>query len=300
MRIPGYALALFTALAALPLQAEEVTIQHNGLTLNADLNMTEGKTMRDGVILMTHAALQHNRMEIVRVVTGLFRENGFSTLAMTYSASLDNRRGPYDCAVPHRHSVEGYWDEIGLWMDWLKERGAETVVLAGHSGGGSWMAQYVNENDDPAIARMLLFAPGTADHYARSPEGYRARYRKELSEILDQAKKLVGAGKGDTMMEDIDFLFCPRTTVSANAFLSYYDPSRLNNRLIPRLMEGLRKPTLVIGASEDNQAPDMARMVEPFADGKRLRLTVLEGCGHFFRDLCADDAVEAAVEFLRE
>jgi hypothetical protein len=94
--------------AALPLRAEEVTIERDGLTLNADLHLADGKTVAEGVVLMTHAFLQHNRMEIMRVIPELFREHGYSTLAMTYSAGLDNRRGPYDCATPHRHSIEGH------------------------------------------------------------------------------------------------------------------------------------------------------------------------------------------------
>lgn len=298
----GAALAagLFVAVTATPLRAEEVTIQHNGLTLNADLNLAEGKTIGDGVILMTHAMLQHNRMEIIRVFTELFRENGYSTLAMNYSAGLDNRRGPYDCAVAHRHTIKGHQEEIGLWVDWLKKQGASQIIMTGHSGGANSIGQFMRGRKDPAIPKVVLFAPGTADHYGRTPEGYRARYRTDLNVILERARSLVEAGEGDTFMDDIDVSFCPRTKVSANSFLSYYGPANVKHRLLPQQMKGLRTPTLVIAASEDNIAPDMARIVEPYADGKRLRLVVIEGCGHFFRDLCADDAVEAAVEFLKE
>ncbi len=300
MRIPGYALALFVALTALPLRAEEVTIQHDGLTLNADLNLAEGKTIKDGVILFAHASLQHNRMEIVRVFTAQLRDAGFSTLAFTFSAGLDNRRGPYDCATPHRHSIEGRITEIGLWVDWLKQQGAGEIILAGHSGGANWIGRYIVESDDPVFRKVLLFAPGTADDFARSPEEYKARYRTDLNVILERARALVAAGKGDAFMNDTDIMFCARTKVSAKSFLSFYEPSNLHSHIIPWLMKNLPKPTLVVAASEDNIAPDMARMVEPFVDGKRLRFVMIEGCGHFFRDLCADDAVEAAVAFLKE
>ncbi len=300
MRIPGYALALFVALAALPLRAEEVTIEHNGLTLNADLKMAAGKTMRDGVILFAHASLQHNRMEIVRVFTEQLRSAGFSTLAYTFSAGLDNRRGPYDCATPHRHTIEGRIKEVGLWVEWLKQQGVGEIVLAGHSGGANRTGEYIVESDDPIFKKVLLIAPGTGDDFARSPEGYRARYRTDLNVILKRARALMNTGKGDTFMEKTDIMFCARTTVSAKSFLSFYGPTKLQSHIIPWLMDRMPKPTLVVAASEDNIAPDLARMVEPFVDGKRLRLVVLEGCGHFFRDLCADDAVEAAVEFLKE
>ncbi len=300
MRISAYVFALFVALTALPLRAEEVTIQHNGLTLNADLNMAEGKTMKDGVILFAHASLQHNRMEIVRVFTEQLRDAGFSTLAFTFSAGLDNRRGPYDCATPHRHTIEGRVEEIGLRVDWLKQQGAGEIILAGHSGGANRTGQYIVGSDDPIFRKVLLFAPGTADDFARSPEGYRARYRTDLNVILKRSRSLIDAGKGDAFMDDTDIMFCPRTKVSAKSFLSFYGPTSQQSHIIPWLMKNLPKPTLVVAASEDNIAPDLARMVEPYVDGKRLRLVVIEGCEHFFRDLCADDAVETAVEFLRE
>ncbi len=290
-----------TALAAAPLRAEEVTIKHNGLTLNADLILAEGKTIEDGVVLMTHALLQHHRMEIMRVITGLFRESGYSTLAINYSAGLDNRRGPYDCATPHRHTVEGYIEEIGLWIDWLKQRGAGRLIMTGHSGGANKIIQFMAGQDEPLIRKVVLFAPGTADHFGRTPEGYKVRYRKDLEPIIERAQSLVESGKGDSMMDDIDFIFCPRTQVSARTFLSFYDPANVDHRNMPRQLRAIKKPTLVIGAGEDNIAPDMARLVKPVAGEKEnMRLIVLEGCGHFFRDLCADDAVETAVEFLKE
>jgi pimeloyl-ACP methyl ester carboxylesterase len=249
---------------------------------------------------MTHAFLQHNRMEIMRVIPELFREHGYSTLTMTYSAGLDNRRGPYDCATPHRHSVEGHLDEILLWLDWLKRNGAREVVLAGHSGGANRIAQFISKRDDPVIDKVVLFAPGTSDHFGRTPEGYQARYRRDLNPILDRAQALVDAGDGDAMMAETDFTFCARATVSARTFLSYYGVANLKARQMPRQMQRLKKPSLVVAAGDDNIAPDLTQLVEPYVDDKRLTLTVIEGCGHFFRDLCADDAVEAAVEFLEE
>lgn len=289
--------AVFTIL---PLRAEEVTIQHNGLTLNANLVLAEGKPVSDGVILLAHGLLQHNRMEIIRVLQGLFHERGYSTLAMTFSASLDNRRGPYDCATPHRYTTEGHVDEIGLWLAWLKGRGARKIILAGHSGGGNLMARFVVERNEPVIAKVILFGAGTGGFEGWTPETYWARYRVKLPEARNRAQVLIDAGKGDTMMENVDFLFCPKAEVSANTFMSYYRPKAMIRPSLARHLENLPKPSLVIAASEDNIAPDLTLLVKRYVDGKRLRLIVIEGCGHFFRDLCADDAVDAAVAFLEE
>lgn len=288
------------AFAATAPRAEEVTIKHNGLRLNADLVLAEGKTIEDGIIMITHALLFHKNVEALRVITGLFNEKGYSTLAMTYSAGLDNRRGPYDCAVPHRHSVAGHVAEIGAWLDWVKSQGARRVVLAGHSTGANRMTRFIVKRNDPAVTKMILFAPVTGRGGSQTEEGYKTRYRTDLSVILERSRKLVEAGKGDEMMEDIDFLYCAKTSVTARSFLGYY---ALENRIresLPGELRALPKPALVIAAGEDNIAPDMARLVEPFIDGKHIKLVLIEGCGHFFRDLCADDAVDAAVAYLEE
>ena len=86
--------------------------------------------------------------------------------------------------------------------------------------------------------------------------------------------------------------------MSAHSFKSYYGDEFRRERRLPKLMQSLRRPTLLVAASEDNIAPDLTRLVKPFVDGNRLSLKIIEGCGHFFRDLCADDAIDTAVQFL--
>ena len=292
-----FALALLLMPFASP-QAEEVTTEVDRLVLSADFDLADGKTISDPIILISHALLQHKRQEAIRVFSELFRENGYSTLAMTFSAGISNRQGPYDCTVPHLHMFEDHVREMRTWIAWLKNKGAEDIIVAGHSGGANTVARLQADPVDPIVTKAILFAPGTSDHFARSPEGYSARYRKDIKPILEKAKSLISAGKGNTLLEDTDFLFCPRTSVSAHSLVSYYGDERRTERLLPKLMQSLSRPTLLVAASEDNIAPDLTRLVKPFIDDNRLSLKVIEGCGHFFRDLCADDAVDAAVEFL--
>ncbi len=285
-----------------PLRAEEVTIRHNGLTLNANLVLAEGKAVPDGVVLLTHALLQHNKMETIRTLQGLFRERGYSTLAITFSAAVDDRRGPYDCATPHRYTVEDNVAEIGLWVDWLKARGAGQIILAAHSSSGNELGYYAIESDEPAITKVLFFAPGTGrfQGIALTDETYFAQYRVKLADVRARARALADAGQGDAMMEGVDFLFCPKANVTASTFLSYYRPRSILRPPVPAFSDRQPKPALVIAGSEDDVAPDLIGVVKPHVDGERLKLVVIEGCGHFFRDLCADDAVDAAVAFLEE
>lgn len=280
-------------------KAEELQLEHDGLMLNANLEMADGTDFSDGMILITHALMQHHRMEIIRTLQALLLENGYSSLAVTLSAAVNDRAGPYDCNRPHLHTWEDSENEILLWLDWLRTRGSKQVVLMGHSGGANRLAYLMGRYRDPAVVKLVLITPGTADNTSRTPEGYRTRYGKDIEPILEHAQTLVDAGRGDEILPDTDFLYCPSAPVSARSFVSYYGPMR-DYRLFPVLLPKLPVPTLFVGASEDNVAPDMQRLVTPYVDGERIRLVMIEGAGHFLRDLNLEEAVDEIVAFLDE
>lgn len=278
--------------------AEEVTQQFKSMTLNGKLELAEGKEISDGIILITHSLIQHNGREPIPYIQELLKENSYSSLAINYSLELDNRHGPFDCMAPHRHTLDESLKEIGAWVKWLKEKGAKKLILFGHSYGGNEIARYAANNDEDVIQGVVLLGPGTADHRMWSPGGYMIRYGKELNNLLERAELLVASGKGNMMMQNVDFLYCPQATVSAASFVSYYRVAP--ERLLPNLMKEAKKPTLFIAAGEDNRMPDLNRLVKPFVDGKRTRLVVIEGAGHFFLDLHSDDAVEKVINFFHE
>ncbi|NIR31732.1 MAG: alpha/beta hydrolase, partial [Gammaproteobacteria bacterium] len=53
---------------------------------------------------------------------------------------------------------------IGLWLDWLKSRGARRVTLFGHSRGGAQTALYAAENDHELVEAVVLLAPATEEN----------------------------------------------------------------------------------------------------------------------------------------
>ena len=54
-----YACAIALGITAIAAEAKEVTFQHKGLTLNANLGLAVDKTLADGVILITYGGLAH-------------------------------------------------------------------------------------------------------------------------------------------------------------------------------------------------------------------------------------------------
>lgn len=288
--------ALMFVQAAPTIAAEkEIKLEHAGLTLNANLVAAQDDWQDGTVVLVTHGTTGHYGMEIIATLQSLLAEQGLTSLAPNLSLGLDDRHGAYDCAVPHKHRHTDALDEIGVWVDWLKTKGVKDLVLLGHSRGGNQTAWFAAERPDPAVSGLVLVAPATwSEAYAKSD--YRKRFATELDPLLKRAEALVAAGKGDEWMEDTDFLYCPEAKVQAQSFLSYHAPEpRMDT---PSLLDDVEVPVLVIAGTEDEVVPDVAEKVEPYADGKRVRLEVIDGADHFFRDLNADELVEFVKAFV--
>jgi pimeloyl-ACP methyl ester carboxylesterase len=276
---------------------EEIQLPMGGLVLNANLERAGKEGWTDGpVILMTHGTLAHGGMEIMRGLQAMFRDRGVSSLAINLSLGLNERRGMYDCATPHVHEHTDAVAEIGAWVEWIEGQGVSEVALLGHSRGGNQVARFAAQRHDPKIKAVILVAPSIWREESALAD-HRKRYGKELGPALERARALVRDGKGDTLMEGVNFLYCENTRVSAAAFLSYYEPDpRMDT---PRLIPHVDVPVLVFAGSEDTTiGPGLIEEVEPLADGDRVRLVVIEGADHFFRDLYSEDIADAVADRL--
>ena len=277
-------------------QAADVSIQHNGLILNDNLEKN-GSWPEGPTVLLTHGTLAHGRMEITTTIQNLLKERDISSLSITLGLGLSDRRGMYDCKTPHTHRHEDAMDEIGLWLDWLKQQGSQEVVLMGHSRGGNQTAWFAAERDEAAISKVVLIAPGTWTA-EKEEKGYLKRYGKELAPILAEAQAIVDSGKGDTSMGPMDFIYCEDTHANAASVVSYYAPDPRKNT--PHLLPGINKPVLVFAGSEDKVVTNLVEQVEPLAGDGKVRLEMLDGADHFFRDLYAEDLSDLAEEFINE
>jgi pimeloyl-ACP methyl ester carboxylesterase len=290
------AMGMLILLASVSLQAEEVTQQYRGLTLNANLELADGKALEDGVVLILHGGMAHNRMEIIEESQQALLDNDQSSLAINLSLGIDNRHGFYDCSWPFRHILDSSLDELDAWVAWLREKGVDRTVIMAHSFGANQAMVYVVERKHPAVTHLVLLAPNT--NTDPKPQ-YEARYGEIFDENLERVQKQIDAGKGNELIDNLDFSYCPQASVSANSFYSY---NRLNNkfRQFPLYLSKIPIPTLIVTGTRDELQPNIKRDVTPFVDGSRIRLAVVENAGHFFRDFNIEEAVETAVEFITE
>jgi len=277
--------------------ADEVSHEFGDVTLSANLTLADGKTIKDEVVLITHGTLAHSKMELISTVQTLLSEAGHSSLAINLGLGAPDREFMYDCKTPHNHSFHDAMAEIGAWLDWLRQHGTASVILMGHSRGGNQTAWFSAETDHVLVRKIVLLAPATW-HATKTETGYAKRHRKPLADVLRAAQALVNQGQGDVMMEKTGFSYCRRASVTAATFLSYYLPDQ--RRHSPALLARIKKPTLIIAGSEDKVVTGLDEMVPALLHAETQRFEIIEGGGHFFRDLYAEDVVDLVVEFIAE
>lgn len=287
-------LIIFVLLWGGIIQAEEIKLQQGDLTLNANLEKASDNWPTGPIILLTHGTLAHNRMEIITTLQQLLLENGVSSLALNLSLGLNDRHGMYDCKTPHTHRHTDALDEIGQWLGWLIEQGAENVILLGHSRGGNQTAWFAAERDNPVIKKVVMVAPQTWDEN-KSAAGYEKRYGEPLAPVLAKAKELA-AKKGDSLLGNVDFIYCEDTSATADAIVSYYNPDPRFDT--PYLLPKIGKPVLVFVGSEDKVVKGLEEKVAPMAVKGNVEMVVIDGADHYFRDLYAEDLVDLLIEFI--
>lgn len=276
-------------------QAEEIKLQQGDLSLNANLEKAGENWSAGPVVLLTHGTLAHNGMEIISSVQNLLLENEVSSLALNLSLGLSDRHGMYDCKTPHTHRHTDALDEIGYWLKWLKEKGADQVILMGHSRGGNQTAWFAAERDDAAIKKVVLVAPQTWTE-ERAAAGYEKRYGKPLAPVLKKAQDLLAKQQGDTQLKDVDFIYCEGTSATANAVVSYYAPDPRMDTVY--LLQKIRKPVLLFVGSEDKVIVGLQEKAAQLKADSGVSVMVIEGADHYFRDLYAEDLVDQLVEFI--
>jgi len=293
----GLVAAASVCCVAFAVQAEDVSLKNaDGLSLGANLELADGKTVADGVVLLTHGTLAHNKMEIIANLQKLLAERGVSTLAPTLSLGVGNRTGMYDCKVPTTHKHSDALVEIGLWLGWLKGQGATNVVLAGHSRGGNQTAWFAARENDPVVSKVVLIAPATWTA-KDAAKGFEKTHKQPLEKVYAEAESLVAAGKGGEFMKGVGVLYCPGADVTAASIVDYYTPD--DRMHTPNLLGLIKAPVLVIAGTKDTVVKGLIEAVEPMVDGDKIQLAVVEDADHFFLDFYIEDAADAIAEFIQ-
>lgn len=275
--------------------AEDVSISHNGIMLNASLKKTPDWPAAPTVII-THGTLFHNKSELMVALQNLLLERGINSLAINLGLNVDNRSGsPYDCSVAHTHKHDDAIHEIAAWSEWLKSQGVEKYSVIGHSRGGAQTALYAAEKDNDSLEKVVLIAPMTWS-LEKESKGYKSKYKTDLAPLFDKAMAMVKAGKGDEQISGIDFIYCEKTSASAAAVVSYYEDNPRKDTASQ--LEKVGKPVQVYVGTEDKVVEGLEETLVGLVDAGKVEVRVIDGADHFFLDLYAEDVADGIAGFL--
>ncbi len=288
-------LVLLVGMLFYPLHAKEVSIDLDGLKLNGNLIIADGKNFEDGVALIVHGMMAHNKMELIETMQQSLQEQGYSSLAFNLSLGISDRRGFFNCDNHHRHVQDNAVDEIAVWVNWLKQKGTEQIVLISHSRGANQSMVYAAQQLDTEVKQLVMLAPGVDD----LPFQYENRFESSFEKNLFRMVELAASGKGDIPVAGIDFWYCPKASVTPNSFLSYYGEQSPFRQFTAQLAN-VTIPTLVITGTLDEVEPRVANKVHPFTGKGIIQLMIIDGSDHFFRDFNIDEAMEAVMVFINQ
>ena len=287
-------LLLFLLFDAPSSKSDEVKVKHAGLTLNAELQLAEGKGLQHGAVLLVHGTLAHNGMDTIKNLSEVLNERGLNTLAINLSLGVNDRHGMYDCNTISRHKHLDALEEIAVWVEWLQSRDVGEIVLFGHSRGGNQVARYVTEKDVTNLTKAVLLAPSvwSAERAAR---GFMSRHGKSLAKVLARAEAQVKRGGADQTLLGVGLLYCKNADATASSFVSYYgSDTRFNT---PSILKEFKIPVLVISGGKDTVVKRLAEAVRPIADGKLISFGMVDDADHFFLDLFAEDVADFMEDF---
>jgi pimeloyl-ACP methyl ester carboxylesterase len=290
----GFALMFFAAPSG-KAAAEQVVIEHLGLDITANLELAKGKSIKsEGMVLLVHDTQGHGQMELMASLQDGLRDLGLNSIAITLGMGLDKRHGMFDCAMEQDHRHEDAIDEISAWVQWLKEKGAPAITLAGHGRGANQAALYAINKLDKAVKRVVLISP-LMQSEAKTESEYRARFGKPLRPELAKAEELVAREQGNQLLEVPGFLNCRNAQVTAGAFANYYSANEKYKTT--NLLQSLTIPVLLAVGDSDPNLGEIQAAEPDFASAKTITMAVIPGSDQDFRD-GADDLAKRIKEFI--
>lgn len=283
------------AASAVSSTAEEVTLEYLGLDLTGNLELAQGRSLRDGAVILVHDTQGHARMELMAALQDGLRDLGINSLAITLGLGLDKRHGMFDCGLEQDHRHEDAIDEIDAWVHWLKDKGAPSITVAGHGRGANQAALYAINKLDKAVKRIVLISPLMQTPEKAEAE-YRARFGTPLRPQLGKAEELVATEHGNQLVDVPGFLNCTRSQVTAGAFADYYGANEKFKTT--NLLQSIKIPVLLAVGEADPNLGEIQEGAAEFASAKTVTLAVIPGADQDFRDLGADEVAKRIKEFI--
>lgn len=272
--------ACLTVLAGAAAHAERVTIAVDG-PLAASAEYQAGHRDKPAVLIL-HGFLQTNEFPTVRQLSRQLADAGYTVLAPTLSLGITNRKLSLPCEAIHTHDMAGATREIDLWVQWLKKRRSQ-IVLIGHSFGTLQLMAYLESRPDPTVKKLVGISVIEGTVY--NPD--KARRERQLEKL----RHLAAQPQPALVSQPISF--CKKYQSTPQGLLSYLEWTP--ERVIGAINKTSLPMAFVMGLGDDRFGPDwLARL-----KATRARIHAISGANHFMDGAYEFDMVDRIQEELK-
>jgi len=245
--------------------AQEVSIPI-GNSLHALAEYSEGEQDKPAVFIL-HGVLQTRDFSTTVRIGEFLEESGYTTLRPTMSLGIDSRKESLPCEAIHTHTMASDIEEINHWLQWLKNKNHQSIILIGHSAGATQLVAYLDKYHDTQLVPKKTILISLA-YFGNRPSS------NATATEIDKARTAVA--KGQLGPASFGFVYCKEYVSSPEAYLSYMEWSK--KRTTDSLKEINSPVSLLFGAGDqriDQTWP--AKLIEMGMD-----VQIIDEANHFF------------------
>lgn len=282
-RLLAISLLVLLFLPAAQSRAERLHLQlATGLPVNAEY--LQGDKTKPAMLVL-HGFLQTFEFMSTRNIVNGLAAQGYSVLAPNISLGVPNRQQSVQCTAIHSHTLESDLQEIGFWIDWLKQSGHPSVILVGHSWGSQHGLAYLDAHPDPAVKAMIAISL-VRTHQTSA---------QNSAQIAQAQQRIAAHDKG---LHAYALSYCKQYMATAQGYLSYalWDDSKVMD-ILSKLQKNKIPVYAVIGDADKRIDAAWLQTLQ-----QRVRmLAVVEGANHFFshvHEFDLNDRLESILEEL--
>lgn len=246
--------------------AETVSLKmHDELVAQASYQ--PGEKNRPAILLL-HGFLQTHNFSIIQSIANELTDNGYSVLAPTLTMGINNRNQSMTCEMIQSHEFDDHHGELNNWINWLKQKGHNKIILIGHSTGAMRLISYTSKkrNQLNNISSIILISP-TIPSIANNPK----QIKNDLNRAYSQIKK------GHTNPDKYTLSYCQDSYIApAKPYISY---ASLSENTIFDYIKKTTAPITIIMGNKDKLIPeDWHNKLK----SRGVDITLIEGANHFY------------------
>ena len=227
-------------------------------------------------VLFCHGLQDHAMSDVSSALGKCMAEHGYSTFSI-------NKRNS------HIHYSQSIFDETSYdikgALQYLRDEGFKSVILAGHSLGCTELLYFLANNEHSNVLGSILLGP-SLDIKGRNTLRFFKTYLDPLAAynaFLDKARKLVKEGRGDELMDLQRHTHNGKVHIatSAKTFLSYRSPE--SNCSALKWIGKIDIPTLIIAHRSDSSIPrEEIEELRDASKSNKTELIIINSADHQF------------------